>query len=258
VEEQDLQFADLESGQQLELRRVSRAALAALLLSLLSLSILASPVFWFLPAASVVTAMFALRAIRRSSGKLLGRKSAVGALILGMFLLGYAPARYVAFQISLKHRAETFAKDWLNRLQQGQLKEAHQLTLMYHERAAPAADLEKHYEQRFPSAGDRMRSMMEIQDPYSDLMTFLARPPIDELAASAKELTWQLEGSEIDSQSGDTTIIKVYCQVTLPGQYGSRVVPLQLEMERKFVRELSTSYWRVRNIVDASAAPKAT
>jgi hypothetical protein len=129
-----------------EYPRVSRSAVTALLLGLVSVAALVGPLQWILPLAGTVAAVIALRSIARADEPLVGRRAALIGLLLSLLFLTWAPTRYFLRQEILFRQAREHADYWLELVRQGRLYEAHQLTMKKNDRRPPGTDLAEVYE----------------------------------------------------------------------------------------------------------------
>lgn len=112
-----------------EYRAVSRAAVASLVLGLLSPLTLVSMLLWIVPALGVALALFALRAISASAGDLTGQKTAWLGLALSTMFATAAPAKIFYTSHVLVDQARPIANAWFQFLQEGEPQKALQLTM---------------------------------------------------------------------------------------------------------------------------------
>ena len=128
-----------------EYRAVSGLAIAALILGILSVSALVYPLFWSVPVVGVLCALLALRVVRVRSDELSGRTIAIIGLMLSLVFLSWSVTHHLVRRYSLVEHAKPFAMDWLERVQQGHLEEAHEMFLEPSQRRPPGMDLKRFY-----------------------------------------------------------------------------------------------------------------
>ena len=139
-------FSSTDAVDIAEYPHVSRLAAVALLLGLLSVAALSSQFMWCLPVAGVIVAIAALRSIARAKENTLGRRAAVIGLALSLMFAAWAPLRYYVRLQILSRQAQEYAVQWIAFVQEGRLREAHQLQLPQYDRQAPDTDLTEYYE----------------------------------------------------------------------------------------------------------------
>jgi hypothetical protein len=144
-ERREPRFSSTDAVEVVEYPRVHRAAVAALLLGLVSWAALTSPVLWFLPLIGVVMATLALRSMTRSPEVVLGRRAAIIGLALCVIFISWASTHYFIRQELLYRQAREHGEYWLQLVRDGRLREAHQLTMSKGERQSPDTDLEEYY-----------------------------------------------------------------------------------------------------------------
>src|SRR5262245_41922648 len=82
-------------------RSISRAAVAAVGLGIVSAVVLINPILAPVAVAAIVTAYVALRAINASGGQLIGTSAATFGLCLGTLFLGWGVSRHFSRQFAL-------------------------------------------------------------------------------------------------------------------------------------------------------------
>ncbi len=144
-EHRESSFSSTDAVDVKEYPRVSRAAVIALLLGIVSASALASPVLWFLPLVGIVLALVAVRSITQAAEPVAGRRAAVIGLVLSLIFIAWAPSRYFVRNELLYRQAREHCEYFLGLVLEGRLHEAHQLTLKKDNRLAPNANLNQAY-----------------------------------------------------------------------------------------------------------------
>src|SRR5436190_1666991 len=133
-------------------RSIAPLAVVALVLGIASALILTTPLLAPLPVAGIVAAIAALRAIGASGGQLAGRSVAIAGLSLATFFLGFGLSRHLARQAVLEQRAHEMADVFLELLQEGKSKEAHQFRQSPSVRISAPAAIAEHYEKNAEAA----------------------------------------------------------------------------------------------------------
>jgi hypothetical protein len=110
-------------------RRVNGAAVAGLLLGLLSPAALVDSVAWCLPLAGIPVSAYALWRIRRNAAELIGRKAALWGLCLSLCFAAAAAADLYYYRYRICQEAKQFTAMWFELLAAGQPERAFQLTV---------------------------------------------------------------------------------------------------------------------------------
>lgn len=152
-----------------EYRPLCTTAVAGLVLSLLSLAVLAEPQLWPLPLVGALTSFWALRLIVREKGAMSGRKLAWAGMLLSTAMAAAAPAQWFWYRHLLRREAIAAGRLWLELVAHGETYAAYRLTMN------PAT---RPREQVMPPnmADDNPRFNEELR-------AFLARPVIEKLLA---------------------------------------------------------------------------
>jgi hypothetical protein len=152
----------------IDYRPVSGWGLAALLLGLASAAALVHPLLWCVPLAGVVVSLVALRRIKRSEMKVVGRKAALIGLAFSVIYGVAAPVRLKAREHWLAARAQRLADEFLDDLGGRKPDRAFALTLR---------SVEKLPAHRHTAPGDPADS-----EPQNSLEIFLSEQPVAKLA----------------------------------------------------------------------------
>lgn len=221
-----------EAPEEPEQPSVSRLAVAALVLGILSLAAVTSPVMWMLPIIAVLVSGLALRtlAARRTAQR--GRALALIGLTLACFLGGFAPVRHFHRQRVLFAQARTCAEQWFDLIRVGRTMDAHRLQLGYAERSDAAATLGG------PAATEMRRSQFEA---------FVTNSPVKELAR------WGVEGQvgfrgdlRIDSFES-TDVVTQRFELTKKTDPEHRLIVVDIALVRQVFPEQAESRWQVRD-----------
>ncbi len=128
-----------------EYRPLSGLAIASLILGLASVSALFYPLFWAVPLAAAVCALLALRQIRLRPAERSGGALAVIGLLLALLFVSWGVTHHLVRRQSLLRHAAPISNDWLQRMLEGRLEEAHQMFLESARRRPPGTDLKRYY-----------------------------------------------------------------------------------------------------------------
>lgn len=255
----DPSFSDAEIQDLHQYRPVSRLSLVALLLGALSATALISPVFWAVPVAAIILVVAALRAITASESGLIGRKAALGALVLAMLFGGWAPARRFAHRQALYQQASVFAQQWLDLLREGRLEEVHELHLPFLIRRPRGVSLKEYYAENKEEEEDRRENMSPQPDrwvpsPHQALVEFFGAPPLNILVAHSRQGRLQLDRNESQQPTpeGDIIIQRYLFHYEDGGQ--PRSLPVRLFFQRAFNWRLGEARWQLETIADAGDA----
>ena len=269
-ETRQVRFSSPEQPEELkEYRRLSRFAVLALTLGLLSVAALVHPLLWVFPIAAVGFATLALWQFRQSS-ELAGKKLAViglaVALLFGSCSISWSWAR----QITLSQQARAHVEYWFSLLSERRLLQAHQLTKAPYERLTPDQSLEKYYagasrslmgsdasgddhaghdhanhdhaeedrekEQgsRTPEADSNQPMMPQEPTPRDQLAMLYGEEPLKSILAQQGKFQLRfVETVTIGSSEADVTIIDQRYRISYPedGQLRDRL--LEVRMQRR-------------------------
>lgn len=151
-------FAGEDRGEE-AYRDVSRAAIAALVLGIVSPLVLVSPLLALVPLLAILLAIIALRGIRASDGQMVGWLPAVIGLCLALFSLGANASWSLSRQAYLEAQSHQFADEWLAILARGDQQLAHQFHLTPLERISDPQALATFYKTQ-PEAAKSLQQMM--------------------------------------------------------------------------------------------------
>lgn len=132
-------------GDLLQYRSVSRAALLALLLGLLSPLALVSPLLWPMPVVAIAVSLLALRNLSTHTTELIGRSAAIAGLVIAVFFGAWAPARNISRSWLLQSQARPLTDEFIDLFLSGEIHQAHQLTLPPAQRRPPETSLDEFY-----------------------------------------------------------------------------------------------------------------
>jgi hypothetical protein len=214
-------------------RSVAPLAVVAAVLGVASALILTTPLLAPLPVAGIVVGIAALRSIGASRGQLAGRSVAIAGLCLATFFLGFGLSRHLGRQAELEKVARGMADVFLNLLQDGKPREAHQFRLTPSSRITAPEAIAEHYEKNTEAA--------------SELQTFVASGVIKDLIARGKEADVRFEGVSSATRDGktDMLVLRYSCASIEPA--GSRQ-SLWLHINRKYDESTKRHEWEIGGI----------
>ncbi|MFO0898557.1 MAG: DUF4190 domain-containing protein [Pirellulales bacterium] len=153
-------------------RSVSLAAIAALVLGLLSPLAVYHPVLWAIPLSGLAVSLVALAQLRAAESQLTGRKAARVGLALCLLFGAAGPARYFSRAYLVRREAERLTDAWMGYLRSGDPAgkyKAHQLLYDAGMRA-PLDDSLPAFYQRNPEQA-RSLSGYEVEPPIRALLS---------------------------------------------------------------------------------------
>ncbi len=233
-------FSSTDAVDIAEYPRVSRLAVVALLLGFLSVAALSSQVMWCLPLAGVIVAVAALRSIARAKENAIGRRAAVIGLALSLVFAAWAPLRYYVRVQILSRQAREYAVQWIAVVQDGRLREAHQLQLARYDRQGPDADLTEYYErdevmgeelQAF-SRAPCVRKIVELGD--QSYLRYVRDESITDEASYGSKLDVVTQLFELEPREAGV----------------AETLPLSIEMIRVRQYGEPEDFWYVRDVED--------
>lgn len=145
AENREAPFRAAEEADIVAYRSLSRAALAAAGLGVLSFTALLHPLLLVVPLVAVVAGVVALRSIAVNTEVLSGRWLAVAGLLLAALFAAAAVSREISRDWVVTSRAERFGRAWLQAVVDGRLEVAYEMCLPPTMRQTPGTDLVKYY-----------------------------------------------------------------------------------------------------------------
>ncbi|HTN75155.1 MAG TPA: DUF4190 domain-containing protein [Pirellulaceae bacterium] len=234
---EELHVGTVDEQQLAAYRRVSVAAVIALVLGVASSLALTYWLLWVLPMIAVVVAIVALRAIDTPGSNLTGRGFAVIGLVLALIFGLWAPTRAYTRQQHIYSQARPFADEWLELIRTGQLREAHQLTLRQAERQLTGVDLAEFYAKSSEAKGEYDRFATE---------RFLKK-----LAEQGDRVTYTyVGGAELPPADMTGQTVMLGYRASWDDNGTPREVPLRVVLHRQQQADPSTYLWRIQGLVD--------
>ncbi len=122
-------MADLQDAEIARYRSVSAAAVASLIVGLLSPLAMLDPLFWILPPLGILLSALALWQVAQNAPAMLGRKAALAGLTLSLLFAAAAPTNWAVYRYLIRQEARQYAGYWFEFLAQDQPHKAYQLTV---------------------------------------------------------------------------------------------------------------------------------
>lgn len=208
-------------------KRASVLAIVSALLGALSFLSLLNLGFLFFSAFGVLAAIFALAAIAKSSGELVGRSWALGGLALALAGAISGPLCVATYRADFDAQADEFCQIWFDAAKKGDVLTLRQLTRSHWDRP-PIIDENDAIKYWATSTQD--------EDGHRELHSFLANPTILTLAAlgdRVKPTFYATESQTINAKAEVAT--RVYAVTVAPEKEGEakQTFFLKLTVERR-------------------------
>jgi hypothetical protein len=191
----DRRGVDVPSDQEQDYRGVSRTAVVAFLVGLVSPLALVHPLSWAIPWIGVPVAWQALRRIAAPNSVVSGRPIALIGLFLTVLFGAWAPTKYLVERNLVVRQSQQFADTWLRLVRGGHLQEAHRWMLAPYQRDAPLPTRE-FYEQN-----------VHLQE---DLETEFTSEPANWIASQPESTTRFVSAESVTGNEQDQTIVLRY------------------------------------------------
>ena len=188
-------FTDVTTAEAEDYRTISRTAVCALVLGLLSPLALVHPLWCSIPWAGMLVAWQALRRINQPNSMVSGRTVALIGLLLTVLFGSWAPARHLTERKLLARQAQQFAQTWLDLVRNGHLQEAHRWMLPPYQRE-PGMPTQLFYEQN-----------VHLEE---DLETEFTSEPANLIAAQPDSTLGFLGVDRIEGDARDQVIVLKY------------------------------------------------
>jgi hypothetical protein len=214
-------------------RSVSPLAVLAVCLGLASALILTTPLLALVPVAGIVVAAVALRAIGSSGGQLAGRVPAICGLCLATFFLGLGMSQHLVRQTVLEQRAREMSDVFLNLLEEGKAKEAHQFRQVASARITSPEAIAEHYEKNAEAA--------------KELHGFISSPGVKDLIVRGHQADVRFDtvASAVRDGQNDMLMLKY---TYLPSGSGSTRQGLWVHINRKFDEGTKRPQWDISGV----------
>lgn len=170
-------------------RSVSRMAVFALVLGVLSPAALIHPVLFAIPWIGLIVSWRALHNVARPDSSATGYGLAMGGFILAAVFGSWGPAKTVMEHTILTRQAREFCEDWIELVRDGRLQDAHRWMLAPIQRPDPRMPTQQFYEEH-----------VELQQ---DLEAEFTNEPGNLIASDGKQGVLHYLG--VDHISGETT-----------------------------------------------------
>jgi len=236
-EHHESRFSSTDAVEIAEYPPVSRQAIVALLLGLVSFAAIFSQVMWILPLGGVIVALTALRSIARSERAMIGRRAALIGLALSLLFGVWAPVHYYVRWEILSRQSREHAKHWFAYIQKGQLYHAHQLRLPREERQKPDVNLPEYYDQN--------------EEVDIDFREFRKMPCVQEIVKAGSALRVRYvrdEGYKYESTfHSKSDVVTQRFVLEFDDQGTPRTLPVTIKMVHVREPNKPEDYWFVRS-----------
>jgi hypothetical protein len=196
------QFESAVDAQLVEYRSVSVRAVFALLLGAFAWLAMLGPVLWIVPGLGIAVSAWALYAVAKSEGALVGRKAALAGLSLSLVFGAAAASARASEGWWLRREARPVAAHWFELLRDDQPQLAHQLTLPPGQRLADASALWSNYR--------------DSEDSRQSLERFVGDPLVRALLALGAKAEVRYYATESHQRVGDEQRISQFYAITYP------------------------------------------
>ena len=208
-------------------KRASALAIVSALLGAFSFLSLLNLGFLFLSAFGVLAAVFALAAIAKSGGELVGRSWALGGLALALAGAISGPLSAATYRADFDAQADEFCQIWFDAAKKGDVLTLRQLTRSHWDR--PPIIYES-------DAVKYWITSTQDEDAHRELHSFLANPTLLTLAALGDRVEptfYATESQTINSKAEVAT--RVYAVTVAPEKEGEpkQTFFLKLTVERR-------------------------
>jgi hypothetical protein len=267
TESKAAEFSSTEETTLVEYQPVNRFATASLVTGLLSATALAHPLLWAVPTLTVVLAWIALRQISKSKGEQRGEFLAKSAMALALLFASWSISWFASDFIVLSAEARRCADTWLNRVRDGRLYEAHQLTLQASQRVKGDEPIEEVYQQtpnpvradavKKDSPGDTpdMTMKMMRQELPTLYQQFIVAPPMSKIISLKKDWQFTFVRTISITHSSQYSIYMLLEYEIRPSS-NSGLQPLRVVLDLESERAGKEARWRVSQIAEPSYPPR--
>lgn len=231
-------------------QQISRTALVALAFSLLSFLAFGSSLLWIFPFIGLALAALALFQISRNDS-LSGKGIATFALVLCSFNAVAAPAQRLSRQQRLTSIARQHFQTWMNLVEEGNYRQAYELTLNYAERQPENADLDVIYgNTELNLDGVYSPSMQELyrQNMISgreELERFFRTGGPQTLLEATEPIKFVRVAAIIPRIETEQVVLQYQAKIE-----SGETRDVLVTMERRRRKDLGETHWRVESIRD--------
>ncbi|MBC7854531.1 MAG: DUF4190 domain-containing protein [Pirellulaceae bacterium] len=210
-----------------EYRAVSKWAMAALGLGLLSGISVISPLLGIVPLAALVIGGYALRQVHREG--LAGRWMAVAPLVLAPLFLGWGCSREISRREIFVAHAREFADDCLSILNQNEPYYAHQMMMDQKQRLDPHLNFEIAYQ-----GNDRATE---------EYQRYMGTSPFKDILLAAPQVQFQFEEDLLHKHHDDLTdVVTLQYSYQTPGAEKKR---FWITVQRTYSNYTGRADWRM-------------
>jgi len=239
-------LSSVEEGNVVHYRTVSRIAVAALVLGLLSAAALVSKLMWCVPIVGVTLAVIALRTIAKDQNVVLGRGAAQVGLVLGLLFFASATTNHFVRQRSLFRQARPHTSRWIEMVREGRLREAHQLTKRQESRQPLGANLQGYYE--------------ATRDAREDMEGFFDAPLLAKIVELGREGQLRFDADEEVStgreRGGNSDLIVQRFAIDHQIDGKPQSLSFVVSINRAYDSDDGEARWRIIGVADPDSADR--
>lgn len=256
-------FTDTESEELVRYHSVNRWAVAAAVLGGLSWVAVMHPLMLFIPLVGLAVGLFAARQLAAPDSMQSGKHAAQWGVFLCLMFGLWAGTWLIYRQNLIANQARQCAERWLEMIHNGQLHEAHQLTLDEDKRVAPNTMLDQHYayrERRLPSldpsaggTADNQEEMMSAMEPspYELFNQFFGASPAKRLSELRGRAKYEYLRTVQQTQLGSINLsVKQLFGVSYEEGGEIQRFVISIELDRTLIERVAS--WRVLRVSDES------
>jgi hypothetical protein len=168
IQESPMSLSSSFDSEVADYRSVSRLAVISILLGITSALALVHPVLWAVPVLAVCVALMALRQIERASGTLSGRTLAIVGMTAAVLFGVCAVSKFYGERYLLWRNGKQAADRWVEMMQRGQFRYAHQWGVAHLFRVPPGFPVDDYYKPG--EDGEAEYDLFVSQQPIKTLM----------------------------------------------------------------------------------------
>lgn len=220
-------------------RVLNRLAVASLLLGILSVAAFANKLMWCVPIVGVALAIIALWTISRNQSAMIGRGAALAGLSLSLVFLASATTNHLVRQRTLFRQAKPHASKWIEMVQEGRLREAHQLHLSQFDRQKLGTNLHNYYE--------------ASREADEEMEGFFNQLPISKIVELGQQGQLRFEA---DEEIGREDLVVQRYAIDYQVDDQPQTLPFLISIAREYNSEHGEARWRVVDVTDPDSADR--
>jgi hypothetical protein len=219
-------------------RPFSWAAIGAAVCMVLSLPVLITPLMLWAPLAAVLLAIGALRKIAREQPAMLGRKLALLALTVSLFLAASGVTRAIVRTNWIYDQARLHSQHWIELVRSGELQVAHQLHLSQDDRVGPGMTVPRFYREN--PAAERVFQEFFKSSPLAEIVALGDRGRLEFVGNASQR-------REVAMKGRAEAITQNY-RIVYEEDGQPRSLPFQIEIVRVYLSNTGEVRWYVRSV----------